>query len=412
VLQRDVIGHTPTGVRLRRATPDDLPAMALADGRAFGSHYSDEALADVRAEIDLDRYLLACDDSAGEEEIVGITGSYALDVTLPGGTVVAAPGVSWVSVAVTHRRRGILRALLTEQHRDFLADGSAVSLLTASEGGIYGRFGYGIATEHRSVEIDRRGAVFRLGAPDPGGVRQVDTAAIRRIGPELHRRWAALTPGAVSRSEAWWDVRMLDREWHRYGATAMFHLAHPDGYVSYRREHDGRACRVVDMATVTDDAYAALWRTLLALDLVETIRWRSAAADEPLQHLLADPRKLRTVGTRDGMWARILDVPAALSARRYAVEVDVVLDVHDPFLDRGGRFRLRGGPDGASCAPAATGAPVVTLDVATLGALLFGGTRAESYARAGLLHTDDPAVLRRVDTAFLAERSPRHGTEF
>jgi predicted acetyltransferase len=412
VLQRDVIGHTPTGIRLRRATPDDLPAMALADGRAFGSHYSDEGLADVRAEIDLDRYLLACDDSSGEVEIVGITGSYAFDVTLPGATVVAAAGVSWVSVAVTHRRRGILRALLTEQHRDFLADGNAVSLLTASEGGIYGRFGYGIATEHRSVEIDRRQAAFRAGAPDRGGVRQVDTAAIRRIGPELHRRWAARTPGAVSRSEAWWDVRTLDREWHRYGGTAKFHLAHPDGYVSYRRERDGSACRIVDMVTVTDDAYAALWRTLLALDLVDTIRWYSAAADEPLQHMLADPRRLRTVGTRDGMWARILDVPAALSARRYAAELDVVLDVHDPFLDQGGRFRLRGGPDGAHCAPASTGAPVVTVDVATLGALLFGGARAESYARAGLLHTDDPAVLRRVDAAFLAERSPQHGTEF
>jgi len=135
-------------------------------------------------------------------------------------------------------------------------------------------------------------------------------------------------------------------------------------------------------------------------------------AGEPLQYLLADPRQLRTVELVDGMWARVLDVPAALSARRYGAEIDVVLDVHDPFLARGGRFRLRGGPDGASCAPASTGAPVVTVDIATLGALLFGGARAESYARAGLLHTDDPAVLRRVDAAFLAERSPQHGTEF
>jgi predicted acetyltransferase len=105
-------------------------------------------------------------------------------------------------------------------------------------------------------------------------------------------------------------------------------------------------------------------------------------------------------------------VPAVLSARRYGAEVDVVLDVRDPFLDRGGRFRLRGGPDGAECVPAESGAPVVGIEMAALGSLLFGGVPAGSLARAGLLAADDPAVLRRVDTAFRAERMPQHGTEF
>ena len=408
---RAAISLDSTGISLRRATADDFQAIALADGRAFGFHYSEEGLADARAQFDPDRYLLACDDSPGKEEIVGVTGSYALDVTLPGGARLPAPGVTWVSVAVTHRRRGILHALLAEQHRGFIQDGLALSLLTASEGGIYGRFGYGIATEHRSVEINRRQATLRRGAPDPGGVRQVDTAEIRRIGPELHRRWAALTPGAVSRSDAWWNVHALDREEYRRSSSAMFHLAHPDGYVSFRRESD-RVCRIVDMFAATPEAYAALWRTLLALDLVDTIRWRSASADEPLQHLLADPRQLRTTDIWDGMWARILDVPAALSARRYAVELEVMLDVQDAFLDRGGRFRLRGGPDGASCELVSSGGSDLVMDIATLGALLFGGARAEALARAGRLLTDDDAVLRRVDAAFLAERVPQHGTEF
>jgi predicted acetyltransferase len=108
----------------------------------------------------------------------------------------------------------------------------------------------------------------------------------------------------------------------------------------------------------------------------------------------------------------VLDVPAALSARRYATDVDVVLDVWDPFLDRGGLFRLRGGPDGAECVAAANGAPVVGIEMAALGSLLFGGRPAGSLARAGLLTADDPAVLRRLDTAFRAERMPQHGTEF
>jgi predicted acetyltransferase len=411
VLHHDAPRLVPPSITLRRATAADLPAMAEADGRSFGEHYTDDRLEEVRALFDPDRYLLAEDSG----EIVGITGSYPFDVTPPGGTPIPAEGVSWVSVAVTHRRRGILRALLAEQHRGFVADGLAVSLLTASEGGIYGRFGYGIATEHREVEIRRRRAAFRSDVPDPGGVRQVGTGEMRRIGPEIHRRWAAQTPGALSRSDRWWDLHLADREWHRGGATALFHLVHPDGYVSYRIDRDTQTCRISDLATATDEAYIALWRTLLALDLVETVFARSLAAAEPLQFLLADPRQLRTVGQYDGMWARVLDVPAALSARRYGTEVDVVPDVRDPFLDRGGRFRLRGGPEGAECVAAENaggGAPVVGIAMAALGSLLFGGAHAGSLARAGLLEVDAPAVLRRLATAFGGERTPQHGTEF
>jgi len=397
----------PPSITLRQATPADLPALAEADGRAFGQHYSDEHLEEVRRLFDPDRFLVAVD--AGE--IVGVTGSYPFDVTLPGGAALPAAGVTWVSVAVTHRRRGILRALMAEQHRAFVADGLPVSLLTASEGAIYGRFGYGVATEHREAEITRRRAVLRRDVPDTGGVRQVGTAELRRIAPELHRRWAEQTPGALSRDDAWWDLLLADHEWQRGGATALFHLAHPDGYVSYRIDRAAQTCRVVDMATATDEAYTALWRTLLALDLVETVLARSLTPAEPVQFLLADPRQVRTVGQYDGMWARVLDVPAALSARRYGTELDVVLDVRDPFLDRGGRFRLRGGPDGAECTPAAGAAPVATIEMTALGSLLFGGADAGSLARAGLLAAE-PAVVRRLATAFRGERAPQHGTEF
>ncbi|WP_219418317.1 GNAT family N-acetyltransferase [Pseudonocardia nigra] len=162
-------------IDLRRATLDDLPAITVADGRAFGQQYSDTDIEDFRPLFEPDRFLLAidgADDAKGS--IVGITGSFPFDVTLPGGATLATPGVTWVSVAVTHRRRGILRALFAEQHRGFVAEGAAVSLLTASEGAIYGRFGYGIATGRRSVEISKRRAAFRAEVPDPGGVRQVD----------------------------------------------------------------------------------------------------------------------------------------------------------------------------------------------------------------------------------------------
>jgi len=112
----------------------------------------------------------------------------------------------------------------------------------------------------------------------------------------------------------------------------------------------------------------------------------------------------------DGMWSRVLDVPAALMARTYTTEIDVVLDVHDAFLHRGGRVRLEGGPEGATCGP--TDAPAdLILPVATLGPLLFGGGRVSAYARAGRAE-GAPDVLRRVDAAFLTDREPLHGTGF
>jgi predicted acetyltransferase len=394
---------------LRRATLDDLPAMALVDSRAFGVHMTEQDIEDFRPLFVPEDYLLACDPSDGR--IIGITCHYPFTMTVPGGARLDVAGVSWVSVATTHRRRGVLREMFTAQHRRFVEDGLAMSILTATQGGIYGRFGYGPATSVRSVEVDRRLAAFRTDVPDPGGVRQVEADEARKHAPEVHQRWCAVTPGALSRSEAWWDFLFLDRENHRQGGSAMFYLVHPDGFAAYRIDEQEQRCRVVELVAATDDAHIALWRVLLGLDLVHTVTAAACTLDDPLPFLLADPRQMRTRGLDDEVWTRALDIPVALAARRYATELDVTIEVHDSFLDRGGRFRLRGGPEAASCA-ATDRAPDVRTDVATLGSLYLGGHRAESFARAGLLETAERCVLRQVDVAFAAEREPQTGTHF
>lgn len=394
---------------LRRATPDDLRAMADVDARAFGWPQSDADLEDFRPMFEPDRFLLACDPDTGA--VLGVTGSYPLDVTLPGGATLPVPGVSWVSVDPTARRQGILRALFTEQHAGFVAEGVAVSLLTASEAGIYGRFGYGVTTLDRSFEINRRRAAFRAGVPDPRGVVYVDVEGARKHAPDVHRRWCARTPAAVSRSDAMWDWHLRDEERGRGGGSALFHLAHPDGYASYRTKHSDDAVVVVDLFAATDEAHIALWRVLLGLDLFDKVTgWRTLPADDPLPLLLADPRQVRTKDLDDALWSRVIDVQAALAARTYAAELDVVLDVHDAFLDRGARVRLHGGPDGATCT-ATDALPDVTLPIVALGPLLFGARRATTLARAGLA-VGEPAALRRMDAAFAVDRDPQHGTGF
>src|SRR3954469_580185 len=171
--------------------------MAEADGRGFGVHYSEAELEDLRSWLDMDSFLLAVDPL--DDAIVGVTGAFDFQVTMPGGRTLPMAGVTWVSVALTHRRRGILRALLTEQHREFVDNGLALSALTASEGAIYGRFGYGTTTLHRAAEITRRRAEIRPDLPRTGGVRQLTTAQVREVAPDIHRRWAERAPGALTR---------------------------------------------------------------------------------------------------------------------------------------------------------------------------------------------------------------------
>ncbi|WP_037064226.1 GNAT family N-acetyltransferase [Pseudonocardia acaciae] len=394
---------------IRHALPDDLLAMSAADSRAFGITYTSTDIDDFRPLFDPDRYLLAYDPA--DATILGVTGAFPFEITVPGGATLATEGVTWVSVAATHRRQGILRGLMDRQHREHAEQGVALSVLTASEGGIYGRFGYGQASRQREVRIDRRLARMRADAPNPGGVRYVDAEEARALAPDVHRRWAAVTPGALSRSEPWWDHEFVDRAERRGGGTELFHLVHPDGYASYRIHQSDRSCRVVDFFAATEDAHAALWRVLLGLDLTHTVTSEACPLDDPLPWLLEDPRQVRTTDLADGLWARILDVERTLAARRYPVDIDAVLDVADPFLDLGGRFRLRGGPGGASC-ERVTSEPDAHLNIATLAMLYFGSHRAHAMARAGLLAADDPAVLAALDSAFAADREVRHGTHF
>lgn len=395
--------------QLRRATPDDLPAVAAADGRGFGFHYSQQDIDDFRPLFEPEQFVLAVESDGA---IVGVAGAFDMTATLPGGTALASPGVTWVSVAATHLRRGILRAMMAEQLGGYVKDGKPLAMLTASQSGIYGRFGYGEATRSRYLEIDRRRVRFRADVPDPGGVRYADTDEMRKHAPEIHRRWSAITPGSVSRSEAWWEYLFLDREAHRGGASALFHLVHQDGYATYRiTDGEDQTCKLVDLFAITHDAHVALWRVVLGLDLVRMVNSWQVPLDDPLPYLLDDPRQVRTNKFSDGMWTRILDVPVALSSRPYATEIDVVIDVQDRFLDRGGRFRLRGGPDGATC-DAVTTTPDIALDIAELGSLLFGSARAGRMARAGRLQAGDPAVLLRFDVACIGEREANHGTSF
>ena len=396
-------------VEIRYARPDELSAIVELDGASFGAQYTPDDIDDILLDIELDTMLVALDGA----RVVGASCEVPFRMTLPGGETDAL-GLTWVSVEMTHRRRGILRALMDTQLRAAAERGTPMSILTASEASIYGRYGFGVATRTRKTVIDRRAARL-ISPPAEHGVTRMGTDEVRDLLPERYERWRRMTPGGLDRNDKRWKLQLLERAWSRQGRSELFHLVHADGYVSYRIARSGDAlghrntCAIVDYVVCTPEAHAALWSILLGMDLVASIESNKIPLDDPLPHLLTDPRQVTTTALTDGLWARPIDITALLAARCYAVELDVVIGVRDPQLGDAA-YRLVGGPDGASCARVGA-EPDVRCEVSALGAAVLGGVRVTELARAGSVRGDAP-VLTRLDRGFLADVSPQFGTYF
>ena len=331
------------------------------------------------------------------DELVATAGSFALDMAVP-GAVVPVAGVTWVGVTPTARRQGLLTALMERQLDDLHSAGTAVAALWASEGAIYGRYGYAPAAWNLALTLPR-GAAFRRPVP-AGGVRLVppDPAPLA----EVYAQVASSTPGFSSRDRDWWAYRLHDPEDRRGGRAPLQCVVTDGGYALYAVEakwEDTLPAAVVhvrEVLAVDDTARGRLWRYLLDLDLVSEIRLQSAAPDEPLVlSWLAEPRAARP-RVRDSLWVRLLDVPQALAERKYACDLDVVLEVADERLGwNAGRWRLTGGRTGALCERTDDPADLV-LEAADLGAAYLGGTPL----RARPVEERTPGTLDLTSSAF------------
>lgn len=394
-------------VTLRPATEDDLPGIGLLLSNAFGASPREDP--DVTAQrlklFPLERALVAVEG----DRVVGHTRDTTMTLTVPGPHPVEVCGVAGVAVAPTHRRRGILRAMYTELHERTEAAGLPLTIFTASRATIYGRFGYGPCVVENRVTIDRRFAEFRPTAPDPGGVTLSSLDDAITVVPAIYDRWRRLMPGAQARPHPAWLIQLVGSG----GQAALFALTHPDGYALYRYDNSEPrtlTAEVVELRAVTAEAHAALWRALLGLDLVDTVT-ATIGDDDPLPHLLTDSRLVRTISRHDGLWARPMDVPAALSARDYETDLDVVVAVDDPFRHAGGTFALRVRDGRAECEPT-TRAPDLELGIDVLGSLYLGAYSARTFAVANRVRAKSSRIVADVDRAFRAEREPVLGWFF
>lgn len=407
----------PAGYRLTEITADRVEEYRAVDAMAFAEPARDPAtdLA-VPFAVPLDRAVGVETDGG---ELVAVHGSYAFHLPVPGGEVPCA-GLTWVGVRPDHRRRRLLSTMIDAHLERSLGRGEPVSALFAAEPGIYGRFGYGSAADHVRLTL-ARGAALR----DVPGSADL-TVRFETLDPALHEdlvdrlQIAAGTgrPGWIARgSDALRRTAVADpAAWRRGGEPARLVTVHdaagePRAYAVLRRTQtwaDGGAAYPVQVRSAAAVGAAAahrLWSFLLDLDLTSTVTTGMLAVDDPLLALLADTRR-PVPRTSDNLWVRLLDVPAALAARRYAAPLDVVLGVRDTLLPaNAGAWRLVTGEAGADGAHGAhvertDAAPDLELDVRELGAAYLGGRSLSALAAVGQVTTRDPAVLHRAATAF------------
>lgn len=406
---------------LRPITPDEFTAFLTADNLAFnGSPPTDEDIVRLRSIFNFERSLAAFDGA----DIVATSGNISFRLTVPGPAVVPAAGVTWVSVLPTHRRRGLLRAIMAGLLDDAVSRGEPLAILYASESIIYGRFGFGLASSAASLEIETRHARLAFTPSEEGRIVFLMPDRARTVLPPLYDRIRRQTNGAIDRGEGWWRLWADDPERHRDGWSSRFCLVYerddgtPEGYATYRAKRhweDGGPAHVIevgDLMALTAEARAALWRTLLSLDLVAKVQTFNSPVDEPLRWMLADPRRLRTTRVADGIWVRILDVSAALAARRYDAEGTLVLEVTDTFRpETAGCYRLNGSRDGAECRRTSQQADI-SLSIADLGAAYLGGVPLSTLAQAGRVQERVPGALRRADAMFTTTPAPWATTDF
>ncbi|MFF8271898.1 GNAT family N-acetyltransferase [Streptomyces sp. NPDC016562] len=374
-------------------------------------------VAQLAEHYDLDRVQGGFDTGTGR--CVAAFRSFAQELTVPGGASVPATAVSNVGVLPTHRRQGLLSRMMAAEFAAARERGDVLATLIAAEYRIYGRYGFGPAASVSEWEIDvpRTGLDPQLSVPADGGrIEMVDAAEVRRIGPELHERLRALTPGMVGRNERWWRLmtgletvsyRPYTEKFHAVYRTAAGEVA---GLVLYSADDhwtDAKipqnTVQVRDLLALTPQAQRALWQFLCSIDWVTKVRTGYRAPDDLAPHLLPDPRAARVVTAADFLWVRVLDVVRALSARTYEVPGVLVLEVTDPAGPAAGRYRL----DAGSGACARTQEPAdLRLDASALGSLYLGDASAVRLAELGRVTQERPGAVALADAVFRTARRP------
>jgi predicted acetyltransferase len=366
--------------------------------QTFGGEVLEGVARDRLLEVlDLERTYAAFDG----EDLVGTAGSFTFELMIPGASIPMA-GFTLVSVRPSHRRRGVLRAMVAKHNQDMLDRGEAISGLWASETSIYPRFGYGLAAESYLLETDTRHLKFK---DEAGGdeIRLIDTdEALRRLAP-IYARFMTGRPGMYARSSAWWKWRSLYDGIERRGGASSMRIAvarrgdEDVGYILYRQTFAmergimAGSAKIIELLGEDQQAEASLWRFACHLDLYPKLTWWNAPVDTALPWLAGDRRHVHR-NRMDTLWLHLLDIPAALQARRYEADGAFSFSLgQGEAMNEVSTYQLVV-EDGAGICQSYDGEPDLHLSRQTLSSLYLGAFRAKELSALGRLRGSDDAI--------------------
>jgi predicted acetyltransferase len=396
-------------VEIRTITDDERADWVRAAETAFSSAAKDDEIEASLPVIEVDRSFAAID----EGRIVGTSAAITFRMMVPGGARIPTAGVTMVGVHPTHRRRGINTGMMRVVLDQASGRGEPLAALFASEGAIYGRFGYGLAGLFGEFQAESARMAFVRGYEPNGRVELISKEEALPLIDEVYD--AAMRPGGVERNAALRDHNFAtvgegkDRPWmyavHRDDAGK------PDAYAVYWVKHDWTRSVPAGTITVhecvgaTPSGNADIWRYLFDIDLVATVEAWNRPADEPLLHLLREPRRLR-FSVNDGLWVRLLDVVAALEARRYGTDGRLTFEVTDPFRsDTDGRYELVVEGGAGRCARTES-APDLAGTINVLGAAYLGGSSFRQLWWAEQVEERTPGSVDLADAMFASTPAP------
>jgi predicted acetyltransferase len=404
-------------LEIRPITDAEVPAWIETMRSGFLGHAVAGEAEYRRPHLDLPRTFGAFDG----DRVVGTLRSFTTTMTVPGARVRCA-ALTNVTVAATHRRRGLLTSMITRDLTESVERGEIVGALIAAEYPIYGRFGYGPAVETQDLEIAT--SVTLRDQPDEGTVSFVTGAELREAAPAIYDAVAATVPGAIDRLDHVWDAHLavVDTPGRPQKPDRFFVLGHdaggsPDGFAVYHVEDHwdrGRprgTLHLEELLALDTPALARLWRFCLEVDWIATVKAELQTVDHLLHWLVEDAREVVAVERGDLQWVRLLDAEAALAARRYLAPGAVTFAIDDPLGHAHGTFALDGGPDGAECRRT-TATADLALPVGVLSSAYLGGVALTTLHRAGLVDELTPGAVARADAMFRSPVAPACLTTF